>query len=424
MLEQRLVAGIDDPAADPRLPPFIALALPTTPAQQLANARRWARAVLPPVAPAPAVHARAARLRVGYVSSDFREHPTGRLMAGLFEAHDRERFEIVAYSYGKDDGSGLRARIRGAFDVWHDVNDVADVAVARMIREDGIDVLVDRKGLTRGSRLAILAERPAPVQVHYMSFPGTMGYEAIDGIIADAEVIPPGEEAFFHERVWRMPRCYFVNDSKRAVPVVDARAAHGLRDDALVLACFNQPYKITRAFFTIWMEALAAAPSTVLWLLAPGDVERRNLRREAERCNVDPQRIVFAPALPQAAHMARVACADLTLDTLPVGQHTTACDALWVGVPMLTCRGATFVGRVGASIMRAVELPQLITGSPAEYRDRLLALVRDPAVLATYRDHLVSQRHRLPLFDTAAFARDWEALLLEIYAATIATRAA
>ncbi len=421
-LEERLIAGIDDPASDPRLPPFIALAMPTTSAQQLANARRVARTMLPPVAPPPPVHPRGARLRVGYLSSDFREHPTGRLMAGLFEAHDRERFEIFAYSYGKDDASALRARIRAAFDRWRDVDDVADIAVAQMIRDDRIDLLIDRKGLTRGTRLAILAERPAPVQVHYMSFPGTMGYDAIDGIIADADVIPPGEEVFFHERVWRLPRCYFVNDSKRAVPPVDGRAAHGLRDDALVLACFNQPYKITRTFFAMWMEALAAAPSAVLWLLTPGEGERRNLRREAARCNIDPQRLVFAPLLPQAAHMARVGCADLTLDTLPVGQHATACDALWAGVPVLTCRGTTFVGRVGASIMRAVELPELITESPAEYRTRLLELVRTPAPLARYREHLVTQRHRLPLFDTAAFTRDWEALLQEIYDGTVAAR--
>lgn len=421
-LEQALIANIETEGGDPRLPPFIALAMPTTPAQQLANARRWARAMLPPPVARVAVPRRRGRLRVGYLSSDFREHPTGRLMAGLFEAHDRDAFEIHAYSYGKDDGSALRARIRAAFDAWHDVDDLSDRAVAGQIRADGIDILVDRKGLTRGARLGILAERPAPVQVHYMSFPGTMGYDAIDGIIADDVVIPPGEEAFFHERVWRLPRCYFVNDGRRALPPTDPRAAHGLADDALVLACFNQPYKITRPFFSIWMDALAAAPAAVLWLLAPGAAQRRNLAREAEAHGIDPARLVFAPPLPHDAHMARVACADLTLDTLPVGQHTTACDALWVGVPMLTCRGATFVGRVGASLLGAVGMGALVTETPAVYRERLLSLVREPAQLVPWRGHLEAQRAALPLFDTAGFVGDWEALLLRIHGETTAAR--
>ncbi|MEP7206394.1 MAG: tetratricopeptide repeat protein [Casimicrobiaceae bacterium] len=415
-IEDALIANVENETSDPRLPPFIALGMSTTPAQQLVVARRWARAMLPPVAAPVAVHPRGKRLRLGYVSSDFREHPTGRLMAGLFEAHDRDAFEVHAFSYGRDDGSALRGRIRAAFDAWHDVDDLSDPAVAQRIRAAGIDILVDRKGLTRGSRLGLLAERPAPVQLHYMSFPGTMGFDGIDGIVADGIVIPPGEEAFFHERVWRLPRCYFVNDSKRALPVTDSRAAHGLDPEALVLTCFNQPYKLTRPFFAIWMEALRAAPTAVLWLLAPGRAQQDNLVREAEHSGVDPRRIVFAPALRQDAHMARVGCADLTLDTLPVGQHTTACDALWVGVPMLTCRGATFVGRVGASIMHAVELPDLVTESLQGYRARLLELVREPAQLVAYRQHLEARRHKLPLFDTAGFVRDWEALLQRIHA--------
>ncbi|MEP6655938.1 MAG: tetratricopeptide repeat protein [Betaproteobacteria bacterium] len=423
-LEQQLVATLDDPASDPRWPPFVALGMNVTSAQQLVVARRWAKAMLPVPAAPPVVPARAGRLRIGFLSSDFREHPTGRLMAGLFEARDRNAFELFAYSYGTDDGSSLRQRIRAAFDTWRDVDAMADADVARQMREDAIDVLIDRKGFTRGSRLAILAHRGAPVQLHYMSFPGTLGFDAIDGIIADDEVIPPGEEAFFHERVWRMPRCYFVNDAWRTLPATDVRSHHGLAEDALVLACFNQPYKLTPPVFAIWMDALRAAPSAILWLLAASAVQQRNLHAEAMRAGIDPQRIVFAPALPQPAHMARVGCADLTLDTLPVGQHTTACDALWMGVPMLTCRGATFAGRVGASLLRAVELPELITDSLRAYRERLLALVAAPAALNDYRRHLTRERHRLPLFDTRGFARDWEALLVRAHDATIAGRAA
>lgn len=421
-LERKLVATLDDSASDPRWSPFVALGMNVTPTQQLAVARRWAQAMLPAAAAPTAPRPRSGRLRIGYLSSDFREHPTGRLMAGLFEAHDRSAFELFAYSYGIDDGSALRQRIRTAFDAWRDVDGVADADVARQMRDDRIDVLIDRKGFTRGSRLAILAHRPAPVQLHYMSFPGTLGFDAIDGIIADDEVIPPGEEKFFHERVWRMPRCYFVNDAWRTLPATDPRSHHGLAEDALVLACFNQAYKLTRPVFAIWMDALRAVPSAVLWLLATSEVQPRNLRTEAMRAGVDPQRIVFAPVIPQSAHMARVGCADLTLDTLPVGQHTTACDALWVGVPMLTCRGATFAGRVGASLMRAVELPDLITDSLQAYRERLLALVMTPAVLNQYRQHLTQQRRRLSLFDTRAFARDWEALLVRAHQEMLAGR--
>lgn len=422
-IRERLLATLDDPGSDPRWSPFIALAMDLEPAQHLVIARRWATSMLPRPVPPPPAHPRGQRLRVGYLSSDFREHPTGRLMAGLFESHDRTAVEVFGYSYGPDDGSPLRRRIEAAIEHWRDVGSLSDRDIAGCIREDRIDVLIDRKGLTRGSRLGILADRPAPVQLHYMSYPGTLGYDAIDGLIADAEVIPHGEEVHYHERIWRMPRCYFVNDSKRGVPPTDPRRDHGLPDDALVLACFNQAYKLTRPVFTIWMEALRAAPGAVLWLLAPGDAQRRNLRSEAGRAGVDAdRRLVFAPGLPQEAHMRRVGCADLTLDTLPVGQHTTACDALWMGVPMLSCRGKSFVGRVGASLMRAVELPQLVTDDLAGYRRKLLELAHDPSPLAGYRQHLVTRRDDLPLFDTAGFARDWEALLVRAYEGTLAAR--
>ncbi len=421
-LRERLLATLADPDGDPRWPPFIALGMDIGPEEQLAVARRWSSAVLPRPAAPPPPHPRGPRLRVGYLSSDFREHPTGRLMAALFEEHDRDRFEIFGYSYGPDDGSELRARIRNAFHAWRDLDGVSDAQAARLIREDGIDVLIDRKGLTQGARLEILAPRPAPVQLHYMSFPGTIGYDAIDGLIADDEVVPPGDERFYHERVWRLPRCYFVNDSRRPVPRVEPRERHGLPADALVLSCFNQGYKLTRPVFSIWLDALRAAPRAVLWLLAPTPAQQRNLHAEARHAGVDPERIVFAPLLPQAAHMDRVGCADLTLDTLPYNQHTTACDSLWAGVPVLTCRGTTFAGRVGASLLRAAELPQLVTHSLDEYRARLLGLLSAPAELARYREHLLRARHRLPLFDTASFARDWEALLLRAYEGTLAAR--
>ena len=285
-----------------------------------------------------------------------------------------------------------------------------------MIGEDGIDVLIDRHGYTLGGRLGILASRPAPVQLHFMSFPGTLGYDAIDGLIADAEVIAPADEVFYHERVWRMPRCYYVNDSRRGLPAPASRAEHGLPADALVIACLNQSYKLRRPLLASWLRALAARPDAVLWLLGGHPRMEQNLRAEAARAGVDAARLRFAPKLAHEAHMARMACADLALDTLPYGAHTTGCDALWAGVPMLTCRGPTFAGRVGASLLRASGLPELIADSLPEYGERLLELVAAPRRLRDYREQLLATRPSNPLFDTAGFTRDWEALLSRIYA--------
>lgn len=413
--ERRLTATLADPVADRRWPPFVALAMPLTSVQQLEVARRWSRAMLPAATPRRRAPPRGKRLRLGYLSGSFHEHPTARLMAGLFEEHDRQRFEVTGYSYGPDDGSALRGRVRAAFEHWRDVRTRSDADIARAIRDDGIELLIERKGHTHGGRLGILASRPAPVQIHYMSFPGAIGYDAVDGLIADAEVVPPGSEGDYHERVWRLPRCYYANDGRRELPAPSSRAVNGLPEKALVLACLNQSYKLRRPFFAAWMDALIARPDAVLWLLAGHPRAQANLRAEAARCGVDPARLIFARGAPQAAHIARLACADLALDTLPYGAHTTGVDALWAGVPMLTCRGETFAGRVGASLLVAAGLPDLVTDSPDDYRARLLALVADRAALQAYRAHLEAPRATNPLFDTAAFARDWEALLLAIY---------
>jgi predicted O-linked N-acetylglucosamine transferase (SPINDLY family) len=412
--ERRLTATLADPAGDPRWPPFVALAMPLAPAQQLEVARRWSRAMLPAPARRRRPPPRAKRLRVGYLSGSFHEHPTARLMVGLFEAHDRERFEVTGYSYGPDDGSALRERVRASFEHWRDVRELSDADIARAIREDGIDLLIERKGHTHGGRLGILAQRPAAVQIHYMSFPGTIGYDAVDGVIADAEVVPPGAEGDFHERVWRLPRCYYVNDNRRGVPRAASRRDNGLPDEALVLACLNQSYKLRRPFFAAWMEALRAQSDAVLWLLAGHPRAQANLRAEAANSGVDPARLIFARPAPQEAHLARVGCADLALDTLPYGAHTTGVDALWAGVPMLTCRGDTFAGRVGASVLLAAGLPELVANTLDDYRARLLALSADRAALRAHRAYLEASRDTNPLFDTAGFARDWEALLLTI----------
>ena len=413
--ERRLIATLDDPSSDPRWPPWIALSMPITPAQQLAVARRWAGAMLPVAAPRPSPVAGGQRLRVGYLSGNFHDHPTGRLMAGLFEQHDRKRFEIFGYTYGSGSDSVVRERIRAAFDHWRDLESLSDADAASVIRNDAIDILIERHGYTLGGRLGILASRPAPVQLHYMSFPGSLGYDAIDGVIADVEVIPPRDEVFFHERIWRLPRCYYVNDSRRGMPAATTRAANALLENALVLACFNQSERLRRPLFAIWLAALDARKDVVLWLLAGHPRAQENLRAEAGRAGIDPQRLIFAPKLPQEAHIARIACADLALDTLPYGAHTTGCDALWCGIPMLTCRGATFAGRVGASLLKASGLPELVTSSTEEYGQRLLELVSNPMRLRDYRAQLERTRETIPLFDTGGFTRDWESLLLEIH---------
>lgn len=416
-LDARLVASLDTA----RIPPFVALALPLSGAQRLHATRRWSQAMLPPSAP-PILHARGERLRVGYLSGDFREHPAARVLVGLIEAHDRVRRAVFGYSHGAPRESPLRRRVLAAFDDWRELHGRSDADVAAAIRADRIDVLIDCNGHTRGARLAPLARRPASVQLHYMGFPGTLGYDAIDGLIADPIVVPPGDDAWFHERVFRLPRCYFATDRARSLSDRALRAAHGLPDDGIVLASLNQPYKLTADVFAIWMEALQAAPRCVLWLLASHPRTQANLRAHAEGHGVAGDRLVFAPALPQDAHIARLRCADLALDTLPIGSHTTGVDALWAGVPMLSCRGASFAGRVGASLLAAVELPELATDTLDHYREHLLDLVREPQRLCDYAAQLARGRDTLPLWDTRGFAADFDALIERAYEEIVSAR--
>ncbi len=421
-LESRLAATLADPAADPRLSPFVSLALNFSPAQQLAVARSWSRAMLPPMAGPGIVHARGSRLRIGYLSNDFRDHPSGRLVVGLIEAHDRSKVDVFGYSYGAAHDSPLRRRIAAAFDHWRDLQFMSDADIARAIRADRIDVLIDRKGHTRGGRLAALAERPASVQLHFMSFPGTLGFDAIDGLIADEVVVPPGDDIHYHERVFRLPRSYFATDGARGLPDRAPRAAHGLPADALVLASLNQSYKFAPDVFAVWMEALRAASGAVLWLFASHPRVQTNLRAEAGRHGVAGERLIFASKAPQDVHMARVGCIDLALDTLPYGSHTTGTDALWSGVPMLTCRGDTFAGRVGASLLTAVGLPDLIASDLDDYRRRLIELVETPAMLAEHAAHLERGRETFSLWDTRGFAVDFERLLERAYGEVTAAR--
>ena len=421
-IEAQLAAALEDRRADPRLSPFVAFSLPIAPAQALEVARCWSRETLPPIAAPAVVHARGERLRIGYLSRDLRDHATGRLIVGLIEAHDRHRVEVFGFGYGKGCDSLLRRRIVSAFDHWRDLGFAGDNDVAQAIRDARIDVLLECNGHTRGGRLGALAQRPASVQLHYLAYPGTLGYDAIDGIVADDIVAPACEDAFHHERVFRLPRCYLVGDGARALPPKPPRSDHALPEDALVLACLNQTYKLGPQFFAVWMEALRAHRNAVLWLFASHPRVQANLRVAAAERGVAPRRLIFAERLDHSAHVARLRCADLALDTLPVGSHTTGADALWAGVPLLTCRGGRFAGRVGASLVTAAGLSDLVAKDVDEYGGRLHALLARPDELRQCAAHLDRTRAKSPLWDTAAYAADFEALLERAYNETTSSR--
>jgi predicted O-linked N-acetylglucosamine transferase (SPINDLY family) len=350
------------------------------------------------------------RIRVAYLSADFRRHATAYLTAGLFERHDRSRFEIIGVSLWPDDGSEMRARLLRAFDQFHDVASRSDRDVAQLLQDIGVDIAVDLMGHTRLSRPGIFAYRPAPIQVAYLGYPGPMGADFIDYIIADRIVLPPEQQSLYAEQVVRLPDSYQVNDSKRLIAErVPSRSEMGLPEHAFVFCSFNQIWKINKPMFDIWMRLLRAVEGSVLWLIHSNDFATANLRREAQAQGVEPQRLVFASNCEQSLHLARLKLADLILDTLPCNAHTTASDALWAGVPLVTCTGPTFAGRVAASLLNAVGLPELVTDGLDDYEALALKLATDPALLKSVVSRLAQNRLTHPLFDTARFTRHIEA---------------
>ncbi len=356
------------------------------------------------------------RIRLAYVSADFHDHATAHLMIDLFESHDREQFEIWAISLGPDRPSEMRERLKRSFEHLIDARTLNDRQVALAMRELEIDIAVDLKGFTRDSRPGIFAHRAAPLQVSYLGFPGTLGHEAIDYLIADATVIPEGHDGAYSEKVVRLPDSYQVNARSRVVAEhTPSRADCGLPDVGFVFCCFNNNYKIAPEIFDIWMRLLQAVDGSVLWLLEDNSAASRNLRREARARGVAPERLVFALRVALPEHLARHRQADLFLDTLPCNAHTTASDALWAGLPLLTCAGSTFAGRVAASLLRAAGLPELITDSLAGYEAAALELATDPARLHDLRRRLGSQCHTHPLFDTARFRRHLESAYLSMW---------
>lgn len=390
------------------LSPFALLALPSTRAEQRACARHWT-AALAGERVRPSLASRA-RLRIGYLSADLHTHATAYLAAGLFEQHDRRHFEVIAYSTGPDDRSPMRSRLTRAFDRFVDLSHAPPAAVAQAIRDDGVDVLVDLKGHTQDATPIVLAHRPAPIQVHYLGYPGTLEGGLCDYLIGDAIVTPPEHAADYAEAIVTLPGSYQVNDRARPIADTPSRVAVGLPPSGLVFACFNQTYKINPQVFDAWASILRAIDRSVLWLLARRADEPAvaHLRGEAKARGVDPARLVFALHRPNADYLALYRHADLFLDTWPYNAHTTASDALWAGCPVLTMRGETFAGRVAASLLTAVGLRELVTGSVAEYVARALSLARDPDERERLRTHLAGPGRASPLFDTAATTRALE----------------
>src|SRR6267154_1295527 len=346
-----------------------------------------------------AIDLSARRLRVGYISSDLRDHAIGYLMAELFERHGKSEIEVFAYYCGPDSKSALAARIRGAVEHRTDIRNISDDDAARKIATDGIDILVDVNGHTRDSRTGIFARRPAPVQVNWLGYPGTMGTPYHHYIIADDWIIPQGSEIYYSERVVRLP-CYQPNDRKRIVAAEPpARREAGLPDDAFVFCCFNGTHKIGRFTFERWLEILKRVPDSVLWLLDTAAETKKRLAEFAEQNGVPSSRLVFAPKQHNPQHLARYPLADLFLDTAPYGAHTTASDALWMGVPVLTLIGQSFASRVCASLVTAVGLPELVCNSTEAYEQQAVELATRPEMLRAFRDRLRAGRDSCVLFN-------------------------
>jgi len=349
------------------------------------------------------------RIRIGYFSADFCRHPVAQLAVGLFETHDKSRFETTAISYGPDDGSDLRDRIKLAFENFIDVGKMTDTDVAALICRREIDIVIDLTGLTRYNRFSVLSRRVAPVQVNFLGYPGTVGANCVDYIIADRTIIPKEHFRFYSEQVVWLPDTYQANDCKRPLSERQlARAECDLPETAFVFCCFNNTYKINPQIFDIWMRLLRAKQDSVLWLIEANPTAEGNLRREAEKRGIAADRLIFAPKLPPADHLARSAHADLFLDTMPYNAHTTGSDTLWAGVPLLTCLGSTFASRVAASLARAVGLDELVTSSLQDYEALALKLANDPSQLRALRERLARNRLTHPLFDTARFTRHIE----------------
>lgn len=398
--------------------PFPLLAIASSSADQLQCAKLWTAHKCPP-SDVPIWQGERFdhdRIRVAYVSPDFREHATSFLMAGMFECHDKSRFEITAISCGPNNNSQMRKRLQDSFERFIDATTLSDNQIAKLLRELEIEILVDLAGFTVGSRRNILARRPAPISVSYLGYPGTSGAQYIDYIIADQTVIPPSRREFYSEKVVYLPNSYQVNDATRPIATeAPNRAALGLPLTGFVFCCFNNNYKVTARIFDCWMRMLKRVEGSVLWLFEKNAMAARHLKKEAVARGVDAERLIFAKPVLPPDHLARHRSADLFLDTLPCNAHTTASDALWSGLPVLTCLGETFAGRVAASLLHAVGLPELITTTLETYEQTAIDLAMNAAKLAAIKRKLAEKRLSTPLFDTKLCTKYVEAAYAAMY---------
>ena len=355
------------------------------------------------------------KIRIGYFSADFGYHPVSFLIAEVFELHDREKFEVVGFSVGPNTGDPMRKRLEKSFDEFHDVVHLQDREIAKLARDKNIDIAIDLTGYTQDSRTNIFSYRAAPVQVNYLGYPGTLGTSYIDYIIADPILIPESEQQFYSEKIAYLPHSYQPNDRHRKIADDEiTRAMHGLAEDDFVFCCFNNNFKITPAIFALWIQILKKVDRGVLWLLEDNPDASSNLKRVALEQGILENRLIFAPRVPMDQHIARMRLANLFLDTLPYNAHTTASDALWAGLPVLTCKGRSFASRVAASLLNAVNLPELIVESSEAYVETAISLARDPKRLAVMRANLEDSQHQ-PLFDTTLYVEELERVFVKMH---------
>lgn len=398
--------------------PFPVLALTDSPILHMKAASIWAKGY--PTVKETFVSARLNRhdrIRVGYFSADFRYHPVSVLMAGVFEAHDRKSFELIAFSYGPATEDETRKRIVNAFEHFVDVRENSDSEIAQLAKDMEVDIAVDLGGFTHEARTGIFANRAASIQISYLGYPGTLCLGYMDYLIGDSVLIPNELQQYYLEKIIYLPKSYQANDSVRPIATTEfGRAAFGLPEDAFVFCCFNSGYKITPGLFDLWMRILSRTEGSVLWLSETSIWATRNLRKEALSRNVDPNRLIFAKRLPSASeHLARHRLADLFLDTFPYNAHTTASDALWAGLPVLTRVGESFASRVGASLLATVGLSELVVNSIEQYEDLAVSLAADRTRLLESRDKLARNRLTSPLFDTPLFTKHLESAYTTVY---------
>lgn len=396
--------------------PFSFLALSDSAALQLQCARTFVADRCPPLAALRTSRAPGhGRIRVAYVSGDFREHAVSYLLAGLFERHDQSRFETFAVSLRHEQPGALGQRVKGAFSRFIDAGELSGLEIAELLVELEVDIAVDLTGYTAGMRPELFAHRAAPLQVSYLGFPGTLGAPYMDYLIADEFVVPRHLQSQYSERIVYLPDCFQCYDDRRqAPPPAPSRAEVGLPDGALVLCSFNNSYKINPSIFDIWMRLLAQVPHCVLWLLGEGDAVRRNLRREAHCRGVDPERLVFAGRCPYGDHLARLPLADLFLDSLPFNAGATASDALSMGLPVMTAAGEAFAARMAGSLLTHLGMPELIAGNLGDYETKALGLARRPEQLQSLKRRLIDARSTMPVFDTDRFRRHLESAYTEM----------